>query len=144
MDDWWIIGSYDQAYIMSKTKGHFDIPLTGWRYSDGNNMHDDNTLRVTGNNISCTAVGKHYFIFYNFVINISTLFNSHNIHVTEGEPTYPDTVTVSSTGDAADSQPESLGVYKITPHTWSGRPVWQHTVRDDRYLFYNGNNLEYI
>ena len=31
-----------------------------------------------------------------------------------------------------------MGVYKITNRTHSGRPVWQSTVRDDRYLFYNG------
>jgi len=56
----------------------------------------------------------------------------------EGEPTYPDTVTVSSTGAAADKQPECMGVYKRTPQTWSGRPVWKHTIRDDRFLFYHG------
>ena len=69
---------------------------------------------------------------------------------TAGDPTYPDTLTVSSTGEAADSQPvcldiyiytKTLGVYKKTAQTWSGRSVWQSTVRDDRFLFYNGNNL---
>ena len=34
-----------------------------------------------------------------------------------------------------------MGVYKITNITHSGRPVWQSTVRKDRYLFYNGNNM---
>ena len=69
---------------------------------------------------------------------------NHDIHVTEGETTYPDTVTVSSTGGAAKSQPQSLGVYTKTPQTWSGRPVWQSTVRADRFLFYHGINSNYI
>ena len=79
-------------------------------------------------------------MFYNFVNILSSLVNAHN--VTEGEPTYPTTVTVSSTGEAADSQSQCLGVYKKTTQTWSGRPVYQSTVRDDRFLFYNGINLE--
>ena len=32
-----------------------------------------------------------------------------------------------------------MGVYKITNITHSGRPVWQSSVREDRFLFYNGN-----
>ena len=59
----------------------------------------------------------------------------------EGEPTYPTTVIVSSTGGVADLQAESLGVYTKTAHTYSGRPVWQSTVRDDRFLFYSGTTL---
>ena len=51
---------------------------------------------------------------------------------------YPDTVTVESTGTASEKHSKSMGVYKITNRTHSGRPVWQSTVRDDRYLFYNG------
>ena len=70
--------------------------------------------------------------------------NVNKIHFTEGEPTYPATVTVSSTGGAADVQSKCLGAYKKTSRTWSGRPVWRHTSRDDRFLLYNGNNLEYI
>ena len=50
---------------------------------------------------------------------------------------YPDTVTVSSSEGAADNVPHCLGVYKRTSQTWSGRPVWQSTVRDDRFLIYN-------
>ena len=60
--------------------------------------------------------------------------------ITEGEPTYPAILTVSSTGGTADSQSSALGVYKKTNQTWSGRPVWKSTVRDDRFLFYHGNN----
>ena len=63
----------------------------------------------------------------------------------EGEPTYPATMTVSSTGEAANKHPECLGVYKKTAQTWSGIPVWQSTVRDDRFFFYQGiTTLIYI
>ena len=34
-----------------------------------------------------------------------------------------------------------MGVYRITNMTRSGRPVWQSTVREDRYLFYDGNKI---
>ena len=56
----------------------------------------------------------------------------------EGEPTYPEKLTISSTGGTFETSPRVLGVYKRTNMTHSGRPVWQSTVRDDRYLFYNG------
>ena len=72
---------------------------------------------------------------------------AHDMYVTEGDfVTYPATLTVSSTGGAADSQSVALalGVYKKTPQTWEGRPVWQSTVRSDRILLYTGKNLEYI
>ena len=63
-----------------------------------------------------------------------------NYLLTEGKPTYPDAITVSSTGGATERMPSVMGVYKITNITHSGRPVWQSTVRENRYLFYNGNN----
>merc|ERR1712038_2239401 len=66
-------------------------------------------------------------------------YNDNTLRVTEGEPTYPGTLTLSSTGGAADSHTESLGVYTITPYTWSGRPVWTNIDRDDSFLFYNGD-----
>ena len=47
-------------------------------------------------------------------------------------------MTISSTGGTSKKWPSVLGVYKRTNMTHSGRPVWQSTVRDDRYLFYNG------
>ena len=75
------------------------------------------------------TVGKHY---------------SCNITIAEGEPTYPDTVTVSSTGGAADSQSLSLSVYTKTYQIHSGRPVWKNTARDDRFLFYNGKRTLYF
>ena len=59
---------------------------------------------------------------------------------TEGEPTYPETVTISCTEGASERWPSVMGVYKITNRTHSGRPVWQSTVREDSYLFYKGNN----
>ena len=74
-----------------------------------------------------TAKGNHY-LYFNFA---------------EGEPTYPDTVTVSSTEGASDSQSASIGVYKKTYQIHSGRPVWKSTVKDDRFLFYNGKNIKY-
>ena len=51
---------------------------------------------------------------------------------------YLDKVTISSTGGTSERWPSLVGVYKRTNLTHSGRPVWQSTVRDDRYLFYNG------
>ena len=69
---------------------------------------------------------KHFRQYY---ISVGELFH------------YPETVTVSSTGGARKKVPSVMGVYKITNRTHSGRPVWQSTVREDRYLFYNGNNI---
>ena len=66
------------------------------------------------------------------------------IFVIEGEPTYPDTVTISSTGGAVDSQTSCLGVYTKTYQIHSGRPVWKNTARDDRFLFYNGKRTLYF
>ena len=56
----------------------------------------------------------------------------------EGKPTYPDKVTILSTGETSETWPSVLGVYIKTNMTHSDRPVWQSTDRDDRYLFYNG------
>ena len=56
----------------------------------------------------------------------------------EGEPTYPEMLTILSTGGTSKTWPSVLGVYMRTKMTHSDRPVWQSTVRDDRYLFYNG------
>ena len=68
-----------------------------------------------------------------------------NNNIAEGEPTYPDTVTISSTGVSADSQSASMGVFIKTYQIHSGRPVWKNTARDDRFLFYSsGKNKNYI
>ena len=53
-------------------------------------------------------------------------------------------MSISSTGQTAETWPSVLGVYKITNITHSGRPVWQSTVRKDRYLIYNGNTFMYL
>ena len=67
----------------------------------------------------------------------------YSYNFVEGEPTYPDTLTVSSTEDAADEQVASMGVYKKTYQIHSCRPVWKSTVKFDRYLFYSGKNIKY-
>ena len=54
---------------------------------------------------------------------------------------HPETVTLSSTGPASQKHVTSMGVYKITNMTHSGKPVWLSTIRDDRYLFFNGTHL---
>ena len=92
--------------------------MRGWQYWD-DTWQDDDTLTVTGKYISCMT------------FNLIHLF-------TEGEPTYPDTVTVSSTGGASETVPSVMGVYKITNITHSGRPVWQITTGLGGFLFYNG------
>ena len=95
--------------------------MKGWLYATAGTWKDADTLTITGRYICCVTL-KSLHLF------------------TEGEPTYPETVTLSSTGGARERKPSVMGVYKITNITHSGRPVWQSTVREDRYLFYNGNN----
>ena len=75
---------------------------------------------------------------------LSSSSSSRNTPIPVDGNLYPDTLTVSSTGGAADEQPESLGLYRKTTLIWSGRPVWQSTVSDDRYLFFNGSNLMHV
>ena len=53
---------------------------------------------------------------------------------------YPKVVTISSTGRTSERWPGVLGVYNMITRTFEGRPVWQITGREDRYLFYNGTN----
>ena len=118
----WVVNSEvsdGAASIKSKKQGLVFLPVRGWQYWSGT-WKDDDTLTVAGKHISC--LNSNYFHLF-----------------TEGEPTYPNTVTVSSTGGASERWPSVMGVYKITNITHSGRPVWQSTVREDRYLLYNGN-----
>ena len=69
-----------------------------------------------------------------------TLFNHIHDNYTVGDMLeYPEKVTISSTGGTSETWPSVLGVYKRTKMTHSGRPVWQSTVRNDRYLFYDGS-----
>ena len=56
---------------------------------------------------------------------------------------YLDTISVSSRGGAAALHPQSMGVYEKTTLTWWGKPVWQSTVRDDSFLFYDGSKLKH-
>ena len=51
-------------------------------------------------------------------------------------------MTVSSTGQAAEFWPESMGHFKITKEINAEKPVWQSMVKDDRFLFYNGRNIK--
>ena len=68
-----------------------------------------------------------------------TLFNYLHDNYTVGDILeYPEKVTISSTGATSQRFTSILGVYMKTNMTHSGRPVWKSTVRDDRYLFYNG------
>ena len=55
-----------------------------------------------------------------------------------------DPVMVSSTGDALDKKSFCLGVYTKTSQTWSGKPVWVSTGRDDSFLFFHGDNFYQI
>ena len=112
------------AYIISKNRGLINIPETGWLISD-DGWQEDNSLSVTGRNILSS-------------VETTSIYN-----ITEGEPTYPDTVTVSSRGGAAHPQCSSLGVYKITNQTYTGRPVWKIMADYDTFLFYQGN-IKYI
>ena len=104
-----------------------DVVSNDLTYNNSNKQglvdwEDDDTLTLTG---------KHKYQDFTKIINVSI----------SGELTYPETVTVSSTGGASEKWFSEMGVYKITNITHSGRPVWQSTVRDDSYLFYNGNNI---
>ena len=125
--DWslWVTNyevSNSGALVTSKKQGLVNLPMRGWQYFDGNTMQDDDTLTVNGKYFSClTLIELHLF--------------------TEGEPNYPETLTVSSTEGASEEWPSVMGVYKITNITHSGRPVWQSTVREDRYLLYNGTAI---
>jgi len=117
--DWsrWVINdedSNDGAYIQSKNTGLIYPPPTGWEYYGYDERSGDDW------------------------------YDDNTLRVREGEPPYPDTLTLSSTGGAADSHPESLGVYTITPDTWSGRPVWRNIGRDDSFLFYNGDSSRWV
>ena len=68
-----------------------------------------------------------------------TLFNYLHDNYTVGDMLeYPEKLTISSTGGTSETWPSILGVYIRMNMTHSDRPVWQSTVRDDRYLFYNG------
>ena len=43
--------------------------------------------------------------------------SDNTLQVTEGEPRYPDTVTISSSGGAANSQAIRLGIFRFSKDT---------------------------
>ena len=90
------------------------------------------------------SLSKCYWIYGINLLKYISCLTLYFHSFTEEKPTYPETVTISSTGGASERKPSVMGVYKITNITHSGRPVWQSTVREDRYLFYNGNSNIYL
>ena len=81
----------------------------------------------------------YYIVLYCIVYCIKSFTDDMAIH-SEGELSHPDSLTVSSI-QAARIQAACMGVYKKTTRTLSGRPVWQSSVRPDRYLFYHGKTI---
>ena len=121
----WLIGEkYQNVGGFKSVRTDLDyVPTKGWLYNDRTKWNDnDTTITVRGE--GGREGIKRTFLRVNILVG--ELFF------------YPETVTVSSTGGASETSPGAMGVYKITNITHSGRPVWQSTVRDDRYLFYNG------
>ena len=121
------------AYIESKYSGLLDVSETGWQYWD-DGMHDDETMRVTGKNIFMHS-GNIIWYLYN---------------ITEGEPSYPDTLRVSSSSitKALSFQYMNMGSFSKTTQTHDGRPVWKMKVYPSpfypfpdvyaSYFYYNG------
>ena len=59
-----------------------------------------------------------------------------------GQPVYPHSIEVSSDGPAAGKHFSCMGTYnKIEGQQQNGRPIWKHSDRDDRILFYAGENI---
>jgi len=52
---------------------------------------------------------------------------------------YPWTLTVSSTGGAAEKKPQYMGTYKKTAQTRNERPVWK--LSDEAFLCYNDDSF---
>ena len=57
----------------------------------------------------------------------------------EAQQAFPDIVRVSSSGPAGELYPDSLGDFKLTDIKLNDLPVYQHSVRDDRYIIGNGD-----
>jgi len=94
-----------------------------WQFCNGTTSQDDDTIKITDGE-KCK--------------------DDNTLDVKEGEPVYPAILTVSSTGDAANTQPESMGVYKSTSEIQSGFPVWKSAVRNDIFLLYDGDQSRWI
>ena len=55
----------------------------------------------------------------------------------DGEPSYRETVILSSTGEASEVQYKIMGVYKrVEDQIVYGRPVWKHN-HNDLFIFYS-------
>ena len=78
-----------------------------------------------------------------YIILIGTLY------IPAGEPSYPQLVTIKSTGaggflgfrsagPAGVRWPQCMGVYVRQ----AGEKVWKHQT-EERYLFYDGRNIQY-
>ena len=119
----WLIGDKYQNVggFKSVSPDLADVPTKGWLYNDRTKWNDnDTTITVTGEAEERREI-KHLEN-----ISVGDLFH------------YPERVTVSSTGGASEIYPSEMGVYKITDNSHSGRPVWQSSVQEDGYLFYDG------
>ena len=51
---------------------------------------------------------------------------------------YPETLTITSEGLAAETLPVTMGVYRMTNLSHSGRPVW---LGRNGSILYNGKNF---
>ena len=64
---------------------------------------------------------------------------------TEGLIHYPDRLLVRSSGGVARFLPSYLGLYeRLANISHSGRPVWGHQERGDRFLLYRGEIFTYF
>ena len=53
-------------------------------------------------------------------------------------------LNVTSTEEAAEKYPDSLGEYQLLQDiTHNGHPVYQSSAREDKYIIYIGNNIIY-
>ena len=58
---------------------------------------------------------------------------------------YPENVTISSTGGAAEVRPNTLGLYRQSGNeTFYGRPVWRSVERKDRVLIFTGKTFNMV
>ena len=57
----------------------------------------------------------------------------------DGEPSYRETVILSSTGEASEVQYKMMGVYEmVNDQLVYGRPVWKQ-IDNDLFIFFSGN-----
>ena len=99
-----------------------DIPQTGWKYINYTDWQDDDeTLMLSG----------LHFIRVNYTFLI--------IQLSEGEPDFPNTIQLSSSGSTSVKYPGSLGEYQLLQdRDHNGRPVYQSLASEGRYIIYIG------